>query len=84
MGKQGETTTKLTCYHCGEDCLDEVYYVDEKPFCCFGCKTVYGILAENDLCTYYDLEAAPEKIAAILVKRQSTRYWIAPIFVPVL
>ncbi|MCP5353548.1 MAG: heavy metal translocating P-type ATPase metal-binding domain-containing protein [Chromatiales bacterium] len=61
MGKQGETTTKLTCYHCGEDCLDEVYYVDEKPFCCFGCKTVYGILAENDLCTYYDLEAAPGK-----------------------
>ncbi|HPE98507.1 MAG: heavy metal translocating P-type ATPase metal-binding domain-containing protein [Chitinophagales bacterium] len=61
MARQGETTTRLTCYHCGEDCTEEVYYVDEKPFCCFGCKTVYGILADNDLCAYYELESAPGK-----------------------
>lgn len=56
-----ENKTALTCYHCGEDCKEEVFYVAEKPFCCFGCKTVYEILHENDLCTYYDIQESPGK-----------------------
>lgn len=30
--------------------------IEEKSFCCIGCKTVYEILHQNDLCQYYDLE----------------------------
>lgn len=28
-------------------------------FCCYGCKTVFEILNENDLCDYYNLETNP-------------------------
>jgi len=47
------------CYHCGELCEDELVEFDEKPFCCNGCKMVYEILDENDLCNYYDLQNTP-------------------------
>jgi len=47
------------CYHCGELCEDELVEFDEKPFCCNGCKMVYEILDENDLCNYYDLQNSP-------------------------
>lgn len=46
--------TKHTCYHCGNECNDEVIALNDKHFCCSGCKTVYQILNENDLCAYYD------------------------------
>ncbi|MBX2967473.1 MAG: heavy metal translocating P-type ATPase metal-binding domain-containing protein [Cyclobacteriaceae bacterium] len=46
------------CYHCGERC-DDLLWQDDKPFCCYGCKTVYEILSANDLCEYYDLENNP-------------------------
>lgn len=49
----------LTCYHCGEPCAEELIPFDDKPFCCNGCKMVYEILNENDLCNYYDLQSAP-------------------------
>ena len=48
-----------TCFHCGEDCLDELIKYEEKSFCCSGCKTVFEILNSNDLSYYYDLENAP-------------------------
>lgn len=47
------------CYHCGEPCPDLSIMVAEKPFCCEGCKMVYQILEEGDLCQYYDLEQNP-------------------------
>lgn len=47
------------CYHCGELCEDELVEFDSKPFCCNGCKMVYEILNENDLCNYYDLQNTP-------------------------
>lgn len=50
---------KTACYHCGDDCDREHIVFDEKDFCCNGCKTVYEILNQNDLCTYYDLEQSP-------------------------
>lgn len=48
--------TKVSCYHCGEDCQDEKIHIEEKNFCCTGCKTVYEILNQNDLCQYYELD----------------------------
>ena len=49
----------VKCYHCGELCEDELVEFDDKPFCCNGCKMVYEILNENDLCNYYDLQNTP-------------------------
>lgn len=49
----------VTCYHCGEDCKDEIIHFEEKAFCCSGCKTVFEILNTNDLAYYYDLEKSP-------------------------
>lgn len=51
--------TATSCYHCGEKCEDEKIAIEDKAFCCEGCKLVYQILAENDLCTYYQLEDKP-------------------------
>ncbi len=56
-GKAGED--KVVCYHCGDLCTREHVVYDEKDFCCNGCKTVYEILSQNDLCTYYDLSQNP-------------------------
>ncbi|HCM77186.1 MAG TPA: heavy metal translocating P-type ATPase [Cytophagales bacterium] len=47
------------CYHCGQSCKEGDYLTDQKSFCCYGCKTVYEILNENNLCEYYDYEANP-------------------------
>ncbi|MFN8341990.1 MAG: heavy metal translocating P-type ATPase metal-binding domain-containing protein [Cyclobacteriaceae bacterium] len=52
-------TNKLACYHCGQPCEDEVLKVDDKSFCCLGCKTVFEILSENNLGDYYKLQSAP-------------------------
>ncbi|WP_209331599.1 heavy metal translocating P-type ATPase [Lunatimonas salinarum] len=48
-----------TCYHCGESCKDELVQYDDKDFCCTGCRLVYEVLNENNLCNYYELETAP-------------------------
>lgn len=48
-----------SCYHCGEEiaAIDLVY--DQKHFCCAGCKSVYQILSENNMCAYYAYNPAP-------------------------
>ncbi|MGA0555449.1 heavy metal translocating P-type ATPase [Larkinella sp. VNQ87] len=51
--------TSLTCYHCGNACDDDSIHLDEKRFCCEGCKTVYQVLNDNQLCQYYDITATP-------------------------
>ena len=50
--------TQVKCFHCGQDC-DETHWLDEKVFCCYGCKTVFEILNANDLCEYYNLDSHP-------------------------
>lgn len=51
---------KETCYHCGEDCIDEVIKnEEEKSFCCNGCHMVYELLQENDLTAYYKFNNQP-------------------------
>jgi P-type Cu+ transporter len=49
---------ELACYHCGNAC-EETQWLDDKAFCCYGCKTVFEILTANDLCEYYDLDKNP-------------------------
>lgn len=48
----------LTCFHCGQPC-GESLWLNEKSFCCYGCRTVYEILSANQLCEYYDLDRNP-------------------------
>ncbi|WP_292949266.1 heavy metal translocating P-type ATPase metal-binding domain-containing protein [Olleya sp. UBA1516] len=50
------------CYHCGDNCTDTTILIEDKPFCCQGCKTVYEILSESDLTCYYDLQSSPGAI----------------------
>jgi Cu+-exporting ATPase len=47
------------CFHCGNECETDTIVLDEKFFCCNGCKTVYEIFSANDLTCYYDLQNAP-------------------------
>lgn len=53
------TKVKTSCYHCGDECIGAVIKVLDKDFCCNGCKTVFEILSENDLCSYYSFETSP-------------------------
>ncbi len=48
-----------SCYHCGEDCADDSVHIQDKNFCCEGCKMVYEILNQNNLCEYYDISEKP-------------------------
>ena len=54
-----ESLPALKCYHCGESCQAQDILLDDKHFCCEGCRLVYDLLKENSLCTYYNLNAAP-------------------------
>ena len=47
------------CFHCGEDCQEELITNDDNHFCCLGCQTVYDILHSSGLSTYYSVESTP-------------------------
>ncbi len=47
------------CIHCGEDCGKHPITWNEKSFCCNGCKTVYQLLNENQLYSYYEIKDTP-------------------------
>lgn len=48
-----------TCYHCGDNCMNQNISLEEKIFCCEGCKTVYEILNQSGLCDYYSYNEHP-------------------------
>ncbi len=49
----------LKCVHCGEDCGRNPIMYNGDAFCCNGCKTVYQLLNQNKLYTYYNIEDSP-------------------------
>ena len=53
------TQIPVNCYHCGDVCDSTPVVAEEKHFCCPGCKQVYLLLNENNLCSYYDLDKTP-------------------------
>jgi len=57
--------TTVPCYHCGDQCGPKPVASRDKQFCCEGCKTVYELLEENNLCSYYQFD---EKRPGISVK----------------
>ncbi|GAA4310093.1 heavy metal translocating P-type ATPase metal-binding domain-containing protein [Mucilaginibacter gynuensis] len=64
-----DTITKTSCYHCGNDCNGNTYHIDEKLFCCAGCRGVYQILSQSGLCSYYNFNDHPGANRASLDKR---------------
>jgi len=54
-----QTTTKIACHHCGEDCDEEVLWQADHAFCCQGCRMVFDILNENGLTNFYKIEDRP-------------------------
>ena len=60
---------KTVCYHCGDDCLTLDFSVEEKQFCCHGCKSVYQVLSENKLCNYYNYNNHPGATQKSVEKR---------------
>lgn len=50
---------KINCVHCGDVCDSKNIRIGDNYFCCEGCKLVYEILNENNLCTYYDINSKP-------------------------
>jgi Cu+-exporting ATPase len=49
----------LQCYHCGEQYVTSTVRFDNRDFCCEGCKLVYELLQDNNMCTYYNLNTTP-------------------------
>ena len=54
-----KTTTQTLCFHCGTPCITNSIAIEEKYFCCDGCKLVYEILNTNGLCDYYKIQNHP-------------------------
>ncbi|MGZ3776233.1 MAG: heavy metal translocating P-type ATPase [Mucilaginibacter sp.] len=57
--KQANIQAQTICYHCGNDCEENQIILDEKAFCCQGCREVYSILSKSGLCNYYSYNAHP-------------------------
>lgn len=51
------TLSSTNCYHCGNDCTEHDILFEQKHFCCEGCKTVYSVLSQHQLCQYYSIES---------------------------
>ena len=51
--------TETRCYHCGTPCITDRIAIEDKVFCCEGCKMVFEILNTNGLCDYYSIENHP-------------------------
>lgn len=58
-GTLTDRTIDTACYHCGETNTGTLIAYDNKTFCCAGCKSVYEILQEHNLCGYYTLTETP-------------------------
>ncbi len=59
---------KQPCHHCGLNCDSSVYYLEDKPFCCNGCRSVFQLLKSHNLEEYYKFQKTPGQ------KPKSTAY----------
>ncbi|TJY62399.1 HAD family hydrolase [Sphingobacterium alkalisoli] len=89
-----------SCYHCGDEVTDTPYVMEDHTFCCLGCQTVYQILNENNLQSYYTYNVHPGKaqkssqadlsyldepnIIAKLVDYQDTEIGVITFYIPVI
>ncbi len=59
MHSEKKISKRTACYHCGENCGTKPIVVQEKFFCCEGCKMVYQIINQSGLCDYYTIAQTP-------------------------
>lgn len=59
MFEQKTVETQTQCYHCGDDLPATPHQLDNRNFCCAGCKGVYQILSAHNLCNYYAYNDVP-------------------------
>ncbi len=57
--KSEDTSVKNKCFHCGDECNAKTIALNDKQFCCNGCKNVYQLLNKNHLENYYCLNESP-------------------------
>lgn len=57
-----------TCYHCGDECIDDDILKDEHHFCCHGCVTVYEIIGGLDLNNYYSIKESGKGVNKSITK----------------
>ena len=69
-----QSIAAVRCYHCGEDCTDDEIRLEEKTFCCEGCRTVFQLLDEHNLCTYYDLDEKAGNTVRTGIERERFGY----------
>ena len=53
------TSTLTNCYHCGSECNEPHFFIEDKSFCCAGCQSVFQILNSSNLCNYYLYNDSP-------------------------
>ena len=68
------TQIEIKCFHCGDPCKNKDIAIDEKYFCCNGCKLVYEILEENKLCKYYTFDEKAGVSQKGISKEHSSRF----------
>jgi P-type Cu+ transporter len=68
------SSTKTTCYHCGTPCAPGTLRIEDKDFCCEGCKLVFEILNENGLCNYYEIQSHPGLTRINPVRKEKFTY----------
>lgn len=59
MKEQLNISIDTQCYHCGDSLPLSAFSADDKQFCCAGCKSVYLILSDHQLSSYYVYNAVP-------------------------
>ena len=64
----------ISCYHCGTPCLNGSIAVDDKCFCCEGCKTVYELINDNGLYNYYQLQNHPGSVGMKIPRRDKYQF----------
>ncbi len=64
-----KTDIRVSCEHCGDACFTTLIRLEEKVFCCEGCKSVYRILHDHQLCEYYNLNPHPGITQKLVVRK---------------
>lgn len=84
--------SKTTCFHCGDDCKEEVITYDGKSFCCYGCKTIYQLFEGTELESFYEERSkvdasiydflSEEKFAKPFIKLKTDNYLMVQLNLP--
>lgn len=67
----GQESAAPACFHCGTLCRGVNFALEDKAFCCQGCRTVFEILSASGLTDFYKLSAtAGVRIVATAINEQ--------------